>query len=171
MSLSLSSFNDDDNCEISGIAEKNKICIEEVCKIAKDYDFTLRLSLNMNKAMLKSVGGTVEGLFKKAKKLGADQITFRKLYVEGDNQQSHWIEQNAVSQAVFMKIDEYIRENGHLIDILPYGYEQYSVDGMSAVVDKDCMNEERTQKQVSKYFVLRPDCKLYNGWQKEDLIF
>lgn len=56
MSLSLSSFNDDDNCEISGIAEKNKICIEEVCKIAKDYDFTLRLSLNMNRAMLQSVG-------------------------------------------------------------------------------------------------------------------
>ncbi len=171
MSLSLSSFNDDDNCEISGIAEKNKICIEEVCKIAKDYDFTLRLSLNMNRAMLQSVGGTVEGLFKKAKKLGADQITFRKLYVEGDNQQSKWIEKNAVAPEVFEKIDAYIKKNGHLIDILPYGYEQYSVDGMSAVVDKDCMNEERTQKQVSKYFVLRPDCKLYNGWQKEDLIF
>lgn len=125
----------------------------------------------MNKSMIQSVGGTVEGLFKKAKKLGADQITFRKLYVEGDNQQRKWIEQNAVAPEVFEKIDTYIREKGHLIDILPYGYEQYSVDGMSAVVDKDCMNEERTQKQVSKYFVLRPDCKLYNVSQKEDLIF
>ena len=171
MSLSLSSFNDDENCEISGIAEKNKICIEEVCSIAKEYDFTLRLSLNMNKSMIQSVGGTVEGLFKKAQKLGANQITFRKLYVEGDNEQSRWIEQNAVSLEVFEEIDAYIKEKGHLIDILPYGYEQYSVDGMSAVVDKDCMNEERTQKQVSKYFVLRPNCKLYNGWQKEDLIF
>ena len=91
--------------------------------------------------------------------------------MEGDNEQRRWIEQNAVSPKVFEKIDEYIKINGHLIDILPYGYEQYSVDGMSAVVDRDCMNEERTQKQVSKYFVLRPDCKLYNGWQKEDLIF
>lgn len=79
-------------------------------QIAKDYDFTLRLSLNMNRAMLQSVGGTVEGLFKKAKKLGADQITFRKLYVEGDNQQSKWIEKNAVAPEVFEKLMHILKE-------------------------------------------------------------
>lgn len=42
---------------------------------------------------------------------------------------------------------------------------------MSVVIDMDCMNEQKSQKQVSKYFVLRPNCKIYNGWQKEDLIF
>ena len=72
---------------------------------------------------------------------------------------------------MFEEINQYIRENGRLIDILPYGYEQYSVEDMSVVIDMDCMNEQKSQKQVSKYFVLRPNCKIYNGWQKEDLIF
>ena len=167
LSLSLSSFDDNDNNEISGIRGKNKVCIEEVCHIAKEYDFTLRLSLNMNKMMLNSV----EKIFEKCKELGADQITFRKLYVEGENEQSLWIKENAVEPAVFEEINQYIRENGRLIDILPYGYEQYSVEDMSVVIDMDCMNEQKSQKQVSKYFVLRPNCKIYNGWQKEDLIF
>lgn len=171
LSLSLSSFDDNDNNEISGIRGKNRVCIEEVCHIAKEYDFTLRLSLNMNKMMLKSVEGKVEEIFKKSKELEADQITFRKLYVEGENEQSIWIKENAVEPEVFEEINKYIRENGKLIDILPYGYEQYSVEDMSVVIDMDCMNEQKSQKQVSKYFVLRPNCKIYNGWQKEDLIF
>ena len=54
---------------------------------------------------------------------------------------------------MFEEINQYIRENGRLIDILPYGYEQYSVEDMSVVIDMDCMNEQKSQKQVSKYFV------------------
>lgn len=169
LSLSLASFDDADNAEIQQMVPKRAIRIEEVCSIAKEYDFTLRLSLNMNKSLMESAGGTVEGIFAKAKELKADQLTVRKLYTEGDNPQSRWIEENRVEQAVFYEINEYVVKHGKHLGILPYGYHQYSVNGISVVVDEDCMNEGKTE--TSKYFVLRPDCKLYDGWLKEDIIF
>lgn len=168
-SLSLASFDDTQNNSIQHTGKD--VCIEEVCKTAKEYDFTLRLSLNMNRQLWESVGESIEEIFQTAKRLGADQLTFRKLYVEGDNPQSQWIKRNAVDDSVFDKINEYIVKNGRLMGVLPYGYHQYSVGGISVVVDQDCMNEGRSQKETSKYFVLRPDCKLYDGWQKEDIIF
>lgn len=169
MSLSLASFDDAVNAEIQNMVPKLAINIQEVCNTAKEYDFTLRLSLNMNKRLMQSVGGSIEEIFRTAKRLGADQITFRKLYTEGDNPQSRWIEANKVPDSVFEEIDEYVIGNGKHLGILPYGYHQYSVDGISVVIDKDCMNQERGE--TSKYFVLRPDCKIYDGWHIEDRIF
>lgn len=169
LSLSLASFENFQNNCIQRTAEN--VCIEDICAIAKEYDFTLRLSLNMNELLWEFAGKSVERIFQTAKELRADQLTFRKLYAEGDNPQSEWIKNNAVDESVFDEINDYIVENGRLMGVLPYGYYQYSVDGISVVVDKDCMNEGRAQKETSKYFVLRPDCKLYDGWQKEDIIF
>jgi len=171
LSLSLSSFDNKMNAEIQGIPEKLEIDIKEACRIAKEYDFTLRLSLNMNKYLYESVGGTVEGLFNKCRELGADQVTFRKLFISGENSQTDWILENKVPDELFDEIDTYIVEKGEHINTLPYGYKQYIIDNMSAIVDIDCMNEEKTDKMISKYFVLRPDCKIYDGWNKEDLIF
>jgi len=39
---------------------------------------------------------------------------------------------------------------------------KYSVDGMSTVLDEDCMNTEA--KEELKYVILRPNCKLYSKW-------
>lgn len=169
LSLSISSFDDADNAEIQQMTPKLAIRIEEVCSIAKEYDFTLRLSLNMNKFLMESVDGSIENIFERAKAFGADQITFRKLYTEGNNPQSRWIEENKVDDTMFDEIDKYILDHGRHLGILPYGYHQYSVKGISTVVDKDCMNEGK--EETSKYFVLRPDCKLYDGWHEEDRIF
>lgn len=169
MSLSLASFDDAVNAEIQQMIPKQAISIKEVCSIAKEYDFTLRLSLNMNKSLMKSAGNSVEGIFAEAKALGADQLTFRKLYTEGDNPQSRWIQENKVADEVFEAIDRYVVEHGKHLGILPYGYHQYSVNGISVVIDKDCMNQGKGE--TSKYFVLRPDCKIYDGWHKEDIIF
>lgn len=87
------------------------------------------------------------------------------------NVQSCWIRNNAVPDEFFDYLHSYVRENGKLIGVLPYGYNQYSVQGISVVIDEDCMNEAKTEKEASKYFVIRPDCKLYDGWNKEDKIF
>ncbi len=176
LSLSLSSFDNEKNAEIVGMPKNIKVNIEEVCSIAKEYDFTLRLSLNMSQEMLRSVGGILnykiaENIFDKAKKLYADQITFRKFYTDGDNEQSKWINENAVSDEFFEALHEYVKNHGRIIGTLPYGYSQYSVNGISVVIDEDCMNEAKAQKDTSKYFVIRPDCKLYDGWNKEDIIF
>ncbi len=153
-----------------------KVDIADVCSAVKEYDFTLRLSLNINKAMLDSVGGDnyhekIESIFDRTFELGADQLTFRKLYTTGENEQSKWIAQNTVDDSFFEKLKDFVVENGKFIGKLPYGYSQYSVNGISVVIDEDCMNEEKVNKDVSKYFVLRTDCKLYDGWNKEDVIF
>lgn len=176
-SFSLSSFDDDKNAEIVGMPQNMKVNIEEACAIAKEYDFTLRLSLNMSKEMIGIIRkwhtykDEIDKIFSKAKKLGADQVTFRKFYTDGDNKQSRWIERNMVEEEFFRTINEYVKEKGKLIGTLPYGYQQYSVNGISVVIDEDCMNEEKANKEASKYFVIRPDCKLYDGWNKEDIIF
>ena len=179
-SFSLSSFDDDKNAEIVGMPQGMKVNIQEACALAKEYDFTLRLSLNMSKEMLRSVGSvssenayyeTIDKIFAKAASLGADQVTFRKFYTDGDNDQSRWIKENMVEDMFFRLLTSYVREKGRLIGTLPYGYQQYSVNGISVVIDEDCMNEEKANKEASKYFVIRPDCKLYDGWNKEDKIF
>lgn len=175
-SFSLSSFDNDKNAEIVGMPKKMKVDISNVCSAVKEYDFTLRLSLNINTAMLESVHGStytekIESIFAKALELGANQLTFRKLYMTGKNEQSEWIAHNMVDDSFFDELNSYIVEHGKFIGKLPYGYSQYSLNGISIVVDKDCMNEEKVSKEVSKYFVLRPDCKLYDGWNYEDVIF
>lgn len=176
LSLSLSSFDDEVNAEIVGMPKNMKVNIQEVCEIAKKYDFTLRLSLNMSEKMIRSIGEDcypklMPAIFAKAKELGADQITFRKFYADGDNDQSRWIRINTVSDEFFTYLNSYVKNIGRLIGTLPYGYNQYSVEGISTVIDEDCMNEAKTEKEASKYFVIRPDCKLYDGWNKEDIIF
>lgn len=176
LSLSLSSFDDEVNAKIVGMPKNMQVNIQEVCETAKKYDFTLRLSLNMSCGMLWSTGETsyseiIPEIFLKAKALGADQLTFRKFYADGDNEQSRWIKSNAVDDTFFTHLHDFVRKEGKLIGTLPYGYNQYSVNGISVVIDEDCMNEGKAGKETSKYFVLRPDCKLYDGWNKEDIIF
>lgn len=176
LSLSLSSLDSEKNAEIVGMPKKMHVNISEVCAIAKEYDFTLRLSLNMSKEMLRSTGESCydtmcQEIFLRAKNLGADQVTFRKFYTDGDNEQSRWIKDNEVDEEFFYILHKYVKCEGRLIGKLPYGYDQYSVNGISVVIDEDCMNEGKTEKETSKYFVLRPDCKLYDGWNKEDIIF
>ena len=106
LSFSLSSFDDDTNAEIVQMPPALKVNIIETCAIAKEYDFTLRLSLNMNKYLLESLGFKTnkkidyeklnDKIFEKAIELGADQLTFRKLYTSGDNPQTDWINENKV---------------------------------------------------------------------------
>ena len=141
-SFSLSSFDNDINAYIVGMPKNMRVNIQEVCENVKEYDFTLRLSLNMSKEMLESVGGTanyenVEKIFNKAKSLGADQVTFRKFYTDGDNSQSKWIAENTVPDEFFKMLHEYVKHEGRLIGTLPYGYNQYSVNGISVVIDED----------------------------------
>ncbi len=179
LSLSLSSFDDEKNAEIVGMPKNMKVDIHEVCATAKKYDFILRLSLNMSKEMLRSTNmchencyySMIERIFLQSKQLGADQVTFRKFYSDGDNEQSRWIKENSVDDDFFKVLHQYVKGEGRLIGTLPYGYDQYSVNGISVVIDEDCMNEAKAEKEASKYFVIRPDCKLYDGWNKEDIIF
>jgi len=170
ISLSLSSlFDDDKNAEYNGTPEKVKVDIQQVCSEIKRYDFNLRLSLNMTDEY---DDVEVKHIFAVAKKLGADQITFRKFYSSptGDTPQDEWIAKHSVEESFWDRLEEYIKENGHKLERLPFGAIRYSVNGVSTVVDDDCMSTEL--KEDVKYLILRENCKIYTKWEdKGSLLF
>jgi len=78
VSLSLSHFsNSHTNADINGIPAQLQFNIEDLCTEILSYGFNLRLSLNLWKAYNDI---DIADIILKAKKLGASQITFRKLY-------------------------------------------------------------------------------------------
>ena len=166
ISISISSFDDDENAEIVGM--KNKVNIKELCAAIKKYDFVLRLSLNLCNTFDKY---SAKEIFDIAKKLGADQVTFRVLYATDDNNsQSEWIRKNIVKESLLEEIKKYTVDNGRFLDLLEFGQKRYSVDGISTIIDDDCMSTEA--KETAKYLILRPDCKLYSKWDdKGSVIF
>lgn len=158
ISLSLSSFSDIMNADYTRM--KTPVRIEELCALIKEYDFTLRLSLNMTNGF---PWGVPLAVLTKAKSLGADQVIFRKLYSSGTNTlQDKWIEKFGAMEESFELMDEYIRKNGSPLRILEYGQTAYNIMGMSVVLDGKCMAQEATEDL--RYLILRENCKLYFRW-------
>lgn len=166
--------NDTINCNIIGMKDKN-FSLEKLCSEIKRYDFNLRLSLNVTDNLL---GGSVlsaERIFDRCKELGADQVTFRKMYTsETDSAEDMWLSAN-VSQYIiddfFPLLYNKVKADGKYLDTLEYGSDRYSFEGMSVVIDEDCMSK-RLNKEAVKYLILRPNCKLYSKWDdKASLIF
>jgi sulfatase maturation enzyme AslB (radical SAM superfamily) len=169
ISLSLSSiFSSNKNQEYNVTPEKVKVDIEHLCSEIKRYDFNLRLSLNMTDEYNSM---DIADIFKQVKKLGADQVTFRKLYTSGnDTPQDLWIKEHAVEESFWPRLNEYVLRNGRKLERLPFGAIRYSISEISAVVDDDCMSTET--KEDIKYLVLRQNCKLYTKWDdKGSLLF
>ena len=105
----------------------------------------------------------IDGIFHTAHYLGADQMTFRVLYTsDEDTPQSRWIKEHGAPPEVKEVVERYVKAHGKPIDILPYRAIKYSVDGISTVIDADCMNKAGTED--NKYYILRPDCHLYSQW-------
>lgn len=160
ISLSLSSiFSSEINCKVNGIQECLAFDIEDLCQKIKKTGFNLRLSLNLwchydNIAFSK--------IFNQAKKLGANQITFRMLYTSGnlDLPQNQWIQQNRFGSK--QALDSYIKEKGTALEPVSFGAMRYDVNGISTILDNDCMSTA-IQEEV-RYLVLRPDCRLYTKW-------
>ncbi len=170
ISLSLSSiFSSDKNQEYNATPDKVKVDIEHLCSEIKRYDFNLRLSLNMTDEYNDV---EISAIFQRLKELKADQVTFRRLYTSGnDTPQDLWIQQHAVNEDFWQRLNDYILKNGRKLERLPFGAIRYSVQEISAVVDDDCMSTD-TSKEDIKYLVLRQNCKLYTKWDdKGSLLF
>ncbi len=169
IALSMSDmFSDGNNAKINGTPEHLAVDIEHLCCEIKRYDFNLRLSLNLTDVYNNK---RAEEIFRRAKELKADQLTFRELYSSGlGTPQDEWIEQHAVSSHVLEEIKQFIRQNGRPLRIMEYGQTLYSVREMSVIVDDDCIST--ALKEDIKYLILRPDCKLYSNWDdKGSLVF
>lgn len=180
ISLSVSDiFNSDNNWDIIGAPRAQRFDLLDLCNLIKSKKFNLRLSLNMV-----NVYDNYEEaeILAQCKKLGADQVTFRKLYAAKDNSdQSNWVKSNACQPFTLNRIKEYIagtetfdhgfvNANGRPLYRLPFGSMAYSIMGMSTVIDDNCMSKDENEKL--KYVILRENGKLYSQWDDEgSLIF
>jgi len=185
ISLSVSDiFSSVKNSHIIGIPDKLYFDLDKLCKFIKDQGFNLRLSLNMTNIYDDKYP---EDILQRCKELGADQITFRKLYGGGiDTPESIWVDENACKDVIIRRIEEYIagapwhnnrgeewtdRGDGKRGFKLPFGAWVYSIDGMSVAIDNDCMAKEEPSEDL-KYVILRENGKLYWSWDDEgSLIF
>jgi hypothetical protein len=183
ISLSLSSiFNNKKNAEYNCTPLDKIVDIEKTCRAIKILGFNLRLSLNMTDVYSCKwlfLAAKIKEILVRAQYLQADQITFRKLYyTDKDIFQNKWIKQHQFKLVDIKSIDfawkelyNYIQKIGKLIYVLPFGAKKYSINGISTVIDDDCMATNIDNKNI-KYFILRPDCHLYSKWDdKGSLIF
>lgn len=163
ISLSVSSFDDTINRDIIRMPNNIPFNLEQLCADIKEYDFSLRLSLNMTDAFAKY---TPEMLFATCKALGANQVTLRGMYANGDDTpQAEFVRAHQLDITPYL---DYVKTHAAPLATLPYGATKYSLDGMSVVVDTDCMSKDTEKKlreeETYKYLILQPDCKLYSQW-------
>lgn len=172
ISISLSSFDSEKNAEYVGMPATRKVDVPWLCKEIKRYNFTLRLSINLSDAYN---GMTPEEIINKCKELGANQVTFRVLYSSGqDTPQDKWINQHNIDPELKSGLVEYItgvdkstgKHRFKPLRTLEYGATAYSVNGMSVVIDTDCMAQDEKNEAI-KYVILTPDCKLRSQWDDE----
>lgn len=164
VSLSISSFVYDINTLYTGA--KAIINIQDLCAKIKAAGLNLRISLNMTDHIYGNEQPEPADVFKYVNHyLGADQITFRVLYSDPTNPdcpQNQWIAEHAASPEYIKSIKDYIREYGRPLEVLAFGQTRYDVNGISTVLDDDCMSTQ--VKPELKYLILRPNCKLYTKW-------
>jgi len=170
ISFSISNiFDNDRNLDLISCKEKLKFNVFETIKLVKKCDFNLRLSLNLVNDYDKY---SVKEVIQRCEELGADQVTFRKLYKSNLNGDiDKWIEDNA-STDFYNRLVEHVKNNGKLIGTLPFGPKIYDIDEMSVVIDDDCMSSEIKSDETYKYLILRENAKLYFRWEtKSSLVF
>lgn len=170
ISLSISNiFDNNKNLEIIGCHKKLRFDIEEIISLIEKHDFNLRLSLNLVKDF---DDYSVENVLSRCKELGADQITFRKLYKSETNTEiDEWIDKNS-SVSFYDEIVDYIINKGIYLGKLPFGANIYNVDEMSVVVDSNCMAEIEKESDMGtyKYLILRENSRLYFRWETKSAL-
>jgi len=182
ISLSVSDlFNNENNLKTIGVAKKLEFNLIELTKKIKSYGFNLRISLNVLKNIEQHIGNTINGInfdiiFYILHKLNTDQVTFRKMWKSNEHSKiDEWIDENNISEIFFNELSLYIKKNGNFLSRLSFGALQYEVggeNGISAVIDDDCMSDKDIDKNEIKYLILRENAKLYTRWNsKASLIF
>jgi len=170
ISLSVSDiFSDENNMNIIKVSEKLQFRLDELIKTLKGDGFNVRLSINMLNIL---DGIKPEFIFKCAKLLGADQISFKKMYYNNEfgYEQNEWIRNNMCSEETYNDIKAFILSKGRDQYTLEFGSKVYSVYGMSTVIIDDCMAVNNSD--TLRYVILRENGKLYCHWDDEgSLIF
>lgn len=159
LSLSISSFDAGMNAHIIGMPEKERRDLYEVQRWAKSLGLVTRASVNLTDEF-----NLLEPseYFKWAIEHEFDQLTFRRIYADGDNAQADWIAQHPFDEDRYEEIEDYVKGVGTPIARLPFGFIKYSVHGISTVIDSNCMAKDEINDM--KYAILRPNGHLYSRW-------
>lgn len=168
LALSISSFYDEINWDIINAPIKVRTMkIEELVAAAHKTNMNVRLCLNLTSAFAKYCP---EDYFGYGNYLDVEQMTFRKIYADGDCEAANWVYNHQFDDRKYDDIIRYVEKEGTPICTLPYGYTQYSVNGISTVIDNNCMAKQNINEM--KYAILRSNGKLYSRWDdKGSLIF
>ena len=158
--LSMSSFNELVHWEITNTPKnKQTITFGRLFDEVKKNNMNLRVCFNLTDEF---IAVNPYYYFIWAEECGIDQVTFRKIYTDGNGSEAEWVREHEFPQEKFNTIEEYIRNNGTPIARLPYGFIQYSVHGISTVIDSNCMSKDNIDEM--KYAILRPNGHLYSRW-------
>lgn len=172
-------FDSDNNLSIMRVQPKLHFDLKELCKRIIDEGFNLRLSLNMlgtydvYRKRFPNAEEFSKALIHSCKQKGANQITFRKMYYgqpediydEKVGEVHNWLVRNKLSDKILRSLNDHVINRGTALEVLPFGETRYSIDGMSVVIDDDCMSN--VAKKDIKYLILRPNGKLYTKWNDE----
>lgn len=158
--LSMSSFNELTHWEITNTPKNKQILsFGNLFNAVKNNNMNLRVCFNLTDEF---INVTPSYFFDWAEECGVDQVTFRKIYADGNNEKAKWVKQHEFPLNNFYDIAKYIKTNGTPISRLPYGFIQYSVKGISTVIDDNCMSKDNIDE--IKYAILRPNGHLYSRW-------
>lgn len=169
ISLSVSAFDDAVNQEYTRMPKNASVELKSLCKKIKEHGFTLRLSINLTDYFNRyesnnSARFNIRRFFNDIKRdFNPNQITFRILYADNNgSEQSNWVAKHSCNTWNVSNITSAIKTGGIPLEKLPYGRIKYSYEGMSVVIDDDCMSKKSIEDY--KYLILQPDCKLYSRW-------
>lgn len=160
--------NDEINREINRTCDKN-LTLKTLCQNIKKAGMNLRVCLNMTDHILdtsnmEDKAVTPDKIFDICTELGANQVTFRKMWASDDgSEQSEWIKENCQKADKYIEeINEAIVKNGTYLNTLEYGAKRYAYQGISTVIDKDPQSTEVNEN--IKYYVIRQNGKVYSDW-------
>jgi hypothetical protein len=160
LALSISSFINKHNWDIIHTPEKARtMTLIELIEAAKVFNMNVRACFNLTDELNRI---NPRDYFSWCAVQQVDQATFRKIYADGEGPEAEWVHEHEFSQEKFDDIKDYIKVNGTPIARLPYGFIQYSVHGISTVIDDNCMSKDNVDEM--KYVILRTNGHLYSRW-------
>lgn len=166
--ISLSSFIESNHWEITNTPfSKRTIYFNNLFRIIKENGANIRACFNLTNEFTSC---EPEDYFRWCELHKIDQATFRKIYADGHNEKAEWVHSHEFPKEKFNEIVEYVRSSGTAVSRLPYGFIQYDVNGISTVIDDNCMDKNNIEDM--KYMILRPNGHLYSKWDlKGSLVF
>lgn len=161
-------FYNDINHELIGTPKSIRHNLLELCMRIKSHNLNLRICVNLwDNFHLPDA----KILFERLYCLQADMVTFRVL-TNPKGSINNWVINNTqTADYQFQYYKKYVIDNGTLLEKIGYGFNRYSIHGISTVFDDDCLVHHNKYKKI-RHLILRPDCRLYTRWDdKGSLLF